>query len=165
LGQSGVATLKIEKLEGPGPMVWFEPILIAILVVMADQISKAVVLARWPLAGLTAPRSFVSIRCILNRQGTLAALVGAPALLVIWALLVMLAALILHYGWLGYAAIGAIGIGAAIGGATGNMLDRVLRGAIVDFIAIGPWPVFNLADAALVAGAGLILLTVVGGHA
>jgi hypothetical protein len=41
--------------------------------VIADQISKAVVLARWPLAGLNAPRSFVSIRCILNRQGTLAA--------------------------------------------------------------------------------------------
>jgi signal peptidase II len=146
-------------------MVWFEPILIAVLVVMADQTSKAVVLARWPLAGLTAPRSFVSIRCILNRQGTLAALVGEPALMVLWALLVMLAALTLHYGWLGYAAIGAIGIGAAIGGATGNMLDRVLRGAIVDFVAIGPWPVFNLADAALAAGTGLILLTVLDGHA
>jgi signal peptidase II len=146
-------------------MVWVEGIMTTVLVMTADQLSKAFVLARWPLAVSRARGSFVSIRCILNRQGTLAALVGAPALLVLWALLVMLAALILHYGWLGYAAIGAIGIGAVIGGATGNMLDRVLRGGIVDFVAIGPWPVFNLADAALVAGAGLILLTVVGGHA
>jgi signal peptidase II len=92
-------------------------------------------------------------------------LVGAPALTALWSLLVMLAALILHYGWFGYAAFGAIGMGMALGGATGNMLDRLRRGAIVDFVAIGPWPVFNLADAALVAGTGLILLTVLDRHA
>jgi signal peptidase II len=146
-------------------MIWVEWIMTAVLVVTADQLSKAFVLARWPLAASSTRGSFVSIRCILNRRGTLAAFIGEPALMVLWALLVMLAALIQHYGLLGDAAIGAIGIGAAIGGATGNMLDRVLRGAIVDFVAIGPWPVFNLADAALVAGAGLILLTVLGGHA
>ena len=90
---------------------------------------------------------------------------GEPALLVLWALLVGLSALILHYGWLDYAAAGAVGTGAVIGGAMGNMLDRLRRGAIVDFVAIGPWPVFNLADAALVVGAGLIVLTALGGHA
>jgi signal peptidase II len=146
-------------------MIWVEWIMTAVLVVTADQLSKAFVLARWPLAASSARGSFVSIRCILNRQGTLAAFVGEPALAVLWALMILLAALVLHYGWLGYAAAGTIGIGAAIGGATGNVLDRLRRRAIVDFIAIGPWPVFNLADAALVAGTGLILLTVLGGHA
>jgi signal peptidase II len=146
-------------------MIWVEWIMTAVLVVAADQFSKAYVLARWPLAASNAPGSLVSIRCILNRQGTLAALVGAPALTALWSLLVMLAALILHYGWFGYAAFGAIGMGMALGGATGNMLDRLRRGAIVDFVAIGPWPVFNLADAALVAGTGLILLTVLDRHA
>jgi signal peptidase II len=146
-------------------MIWVESIMTSVLVVTADQLSKAFVLARWPLAASSTRGSFVSIRCILNRKGTLAAFVGAPALMVLWALLVMLAALILHYGWLGYEAAAAIGIGAAIGGATGNMLDRLRRGAIVDFVAIGPWPEFNLADAALAAGTGLILLTALGGHA
>jgi signal peptidase II len=146
-------------------MIWLEWIMTVVLVVTADQFSKAFVLARWPLAASNARGSLVSIRCILNRQGTLAALVGAPVLTVLWALMVMLAALTLHYGWLGYEAFGAIGTGMALGGATGNVLDRLRRGAIVDFVAIGPWPVFNLADAALVAGAGLILLRVLGGHA
>jgi signal peptidase II len=146
-------------------MIWLEWIMTAVLVVTADQLSKALVLARWPLAASSARGSFVSIRCILNRQGALAAFVGAPALMVLWELMVLLAALILHEGLLGYAAFGAIGIGAAIGGATGNMIDRLRRGAIVDFVAIGPWPVFNLADASLVAGTGLIVLTVLGGHA
>jgi signal peptidase II len=139
-------------------MIWLESILIAALVVMADQASKAFVLSRWPLAALAAPRAFVSIRCILNRQGTLAALTGAPALVAAWAAAIAFAAAILHYGLLGRSAIVPIGIGAAVGGATGNVLDWLYRGAIVDFVAIGPWPVFNLADAALVAGVGILLL-------
>jgi signal peptidase II len=146
-------------------MIWLESMLTAALVVAADQASKAFVLARWPLAGVTTPRSFVSIRCTLNLQGTLAAFAGMPALAALWVAMIAMAALILHTGLLGHDAVVPIGIGAALGGATGNVLDRLYRGAVVDFVAIGPWPVFNLADAALVAGTGSILLTALGGHA
>jgi signal peptidase II len=146
-------------------MIWLLSMLTAALVVAADQASKAFVLARWPPAGAPMPRPFVSIRCMLNRRGTLAALAGLPALAALWAAMIALAALVLHTGLLGYDLAVPVGIGAAIGGATGNVLDRLYRGAVVDFVAIGPWPVFNLADAALVAGAGAILLTVLRGHA
>jgi signal peptidase II len=146
-------------------MIWLESILTAILVAAADQFSKAIVLARWPLAALPAPRAFVSIRCMLNRRGTLAALAGTPALAALWAIMIVLSALTLHYGLLGSEALVPIGIGAAVGGATGNVIDRLRRGAVVDFVAIGPWPVFNLADAALVAGVALIALTVLSRHA
>jgi signal peptidase II len=145
-------------------MIWLESMLTTAFVVAADQVSKAFVLARWPLAGAT-PRSFVSIRCVLNRQGTLAAFAGVPTLAALWVAMVVSAALILHTGLLGHDALVPIGIGTAIGGATGNVLDRLYRGAVVDFVAVGPWPVFNLADAALVAGTGLILLTALSGHA
>ena len=39
-----------------------------------------------------------------------------------------------------------------LGGAFGNLLDRVRLGHVTDFIDIGPWPVFNLADASIVTG-------------
>jgi signal peptidase II len=146
-------------------MIWFEWSLTVALVVAADQLSKAFILARWPLATLTAPSSFVSIRCVLNQQGTLAALAGVRALAALWAAMIGLSALTLHYGFLGHEAVVPVGIGAAVGGATGNVIDRLRRGAVVDFVAIGPWPVFNLADAALVAGAGVILLTALSSHA
>ena len=45
------------------------------------------------------------------------------------------------------------GIAAALAGASGNLADRVIHGAVVDFVALGRWPVFNLADVAIVAGA------------
>ncbi len=146
-------------------MIWLESMLTAALVLAADQASKAFVLARWPLAGVIQPRSFVSIRCMLNRQGTLAALAGVPALAALWVAMIVLAGLMLNAGLLGHDAVVPIGLGAFLGGATGNVVDRLRRGAVVDFVAIGPWPVFNLADAALVAGGGLILLAALSGHA
>ena len=63
----------------------------------------------------------------------------------------------------------AIGLGLVLGGALGNLTDRIfrepgpLRGHVVDFISVGWWPVFNLADSAVVCGAVLlVLLTLLG---
>lgn len=49
-----------------------------------------------------------------------------------------------------------VGLGLALGGAAGNLVDRWRHGAVIDFIALGRWPTFNLADAAMVAGAVLV---------
>ncbi|MBC8514764.1 signal peptidase II [bacterium] len=49
--------------------------------------------------------------------------------------------------------------GLVLGGAMGNLLDRMVRGFVVDFIALGDWPVFNVADAAVVTGIVLMLLS------
>jgi signal peptidase II len=43
-------------------------------------------------------------------------------------------------------------LGLQIGGAIGNLLDRLLLGYVVDFIDIGIWPVFNIADSSIVIG-------------
>jgi signal peptidase II len=48
--------------------------------------------------------------------------------------------------------IAGVGLGLALGGAAGNLLDRVRSGRITDFIAVGWWPVFNVADIAIVLG-------------
>jgi signal peptidase II len=49
-----------------------------------------------------------------------------------------------------------LSLGLQLGGAFGNLLDRLRLGFVTDFIDIGPWPVFNLADASIVTG--LLLL-------
>ena len=57
------------------------------------------------------------------------------------------------------------GLGLIWGGALGNVIDRVAHGSVTDFVLVNlgiwpfnPWPVFNVADAVLVAGVALMLL-------
>ncbi len=50
-------------------------------------------------------------------------------------------------------------IGLQLGGAFGNLIDRVRDGAVVDFIDIGPWPIFNVADSSIVVGISLLVWT------
>jgi|SRR5579864_2524352 len=58
----------------------------------------------------------------------------------------------------------AVALGLVLGGAVGNLVDRiarppgVFRGRVIDFIDFHWWPVFNLADSAVVIGAGLLLI-------
>ena len=59
----------------------------------------------------------------------------------------------------------AVGYGVVFGGATGNLVDRLLRdgdgflgGRVVDFVDLGWWPVFNVADASLWVGIGILLI-------
>ena len=70
------------------------------------------------------------------------------------------------------------GLALILGGATGNLIDRAIRGEVVDFLDVyashaglsswlverfgtAHWPTFNLADSAIVCGAGLLLLDVI----
>jgi len=56
-----------------------------------------------------------------------------------------------RFGW--FANPGAVfGLGAAFGGAAGNLLDLIRRRPIVDFVDVRWWPVFNVADVAIVGG-------------
>ncbi len=58
--------------------------------------------------------------------------------------------------------LNAFGLALIIGGALGNVIDRVLRGAVVDFISLHHndyyWYVFNLADVWITVGCGLVLI-------
>ena len=50
-------------------------------------------------------------------------------------------------------------LGSILGGAFGNLTDRIKIGKVVDFIDIGKWPVFNVADIGVTVGVlGLILI-------
>ena len=58
----------------------------------------------------------------------------------------------------------AVGLGLVLGGAMGNLIDRAIRGPgfsgeVVDFIDLQVWPIFNVADSAIVIGAAVLLLS------
>jgi signal peptidase II len=83
-----------------------------------------------------------------------------------WMLTVIASAVVIGIFWMGRRLVSlwwAIGLGMILGGAMGNLVDRFfrspgpLRGHVVDFLSIGWWPVFNVADPSVVGGAILLV--------
>lgn len=69
-----------------------------------------------------------------------------------------------------YSPAWAVALGLLLGGATGNLADRIFRspgpfrGWVVDWIELPHWPVFNLADSAITCGGVLMVLLAIFGH-
>jgi len=83
-----------------------------------------------------------------------------PGLTLVLALasLAILGALLLHYSRQRQPPLWhTIAIRSIAGGALGNLLDRVRFGYVIDFVSIGPWPNFNVADSAITIGVIILL--------
>jgi signal peptidase II len=83
-----------------------------------------------------------------------------------WMLTLIATGVVVGIFWMGRRLVSpwwAIGLGMILGGATGNLVDRFFRspgplqGHVVDFLSIGWWPVFNVADPSVVCGAILLV--------
>jgi signal peptidase II len=84
-----------------------------------------------------------------------------------WILTLIATSVVIGIVWMGRRLVSpwwAIGLGMILGGALGNLVDRFfrwpgpLRGHVVDFLSVGWWPVFNVADASVVCGAVLLVV-------
>ena len=62
-----------------------------------------------------------------------------------------------YHSYSGSGRLVRISLGLLLGGAVGNLLDRVLMGQVTDFIDVGVWPIFNLADSAIVTGITILI--------
>lgn len=127
-----------------------------------DRITKAIAESR--LAGgppIEVIPGVFHLRFTENPGGAFGLFGGLPALFLV-ATLVAAVAIVVASRHVVLPSV-AIGLGLILGGALGNLTDRVirgegLRGTVVDFFDFGPWPVFNVADMGIVIGAGLVLL-------
>lgn len=90
-----------------------------------------------------------------------------------WMLTLIATCVVVGIFWMGRRLVSpwwAVGLGMILGGATGNLVDRFfrspgpLRGHVVDFLSVGWWPVFNVADPAVVGGAILLVVLSVFGY-
>ena len=146
-------------------MGWF--VGAAILALALDQISKIIVRAglgvgsRWPLIP-----GWIHFEHVQNHGAAWGVLAGQKWLLILFtvavtALVVSSAREVSRRGKLA-----AIGFGFILGGALGNLIDRVVFGYVTDFFDLDTpiswlqtFPVFNVADSALTAGVVLMLIT------
>jgi signal peptidase II len=135
---------------------------IAGLVIVLDQLTKWAILT-W-LERAIALTPFFNLVVVWNR-GVSFGMFDSASRLGPWILSgLALAVVVLLLGWLRRVdhPITAAGLGLIIGGAIGNVIDRVRFGAVIDFLdfhALGwHWPAFNVADSAICVGALLLLV-------
>jgi signal peptidase II len=152
-----------ERLFGAPARMGF---LIALVVLALDQLSKW-----WILAIVMQPPRVIEITPFFNlvlgwNTGISFGLFGGDGALNAWVLpLVACAVVALVTYWLLRARTHAIGVslGLIIGGAIGNIIDRLRLGAVVDFLdfhAFGfHWPAFNVADSGITVGAALMIVS------
>jgi signal peptidase II len=139
----------------------------AVVVAILDQLSKAAVLAHFAghsFGNRETITSFFNLALTYNRGisfGLFNGGAGLNALIFSVAAAAIVAVLIYWLSRAGSPFL-AIAIGLIIGGAIGNVVDRVRLGAVVDFLDfhIGSlhWPAFNLADSAICIGVAAMLL-------
>ena len=132
-------------------------LIVALLVVVCDQVSKALVVAQMYPGERIEISSLLSLERTSN-SGIAFGLAGhVPSLVLILvaaAIVVVLLLLGTQMKWRG----SSIAIGLILGGALGNLLDRIFRGSVVDFIDLPHWPTFNLADVTITVGVVLLIL-------
>lgn len=125
--------------------------LVAAVTLAADQAAKAVVRAtieRGERVDLILGIDLVNTR---NTGIAFGLFAGGGVLLVLFALLA-LAALLVFFARHRDRPLAWLPTGLLIGGAAGNLVDRTLEGAVVDFFDLPWWPAFNLADVAITFG-------------
>jgi signal peptidase II len=135
-------------------------LLLAIVVVLLDQLIKAAILRIRGVRAPVATGARLSLTPLMNARGPVGALT-LPRLAVGWIATLAACGVLLGWGQALLSPIGMAGLALAFGGATGNLVDLVRRGGVVDYVSVGWWPAFNLADAMIVCGAALCVWGVV----
>lgn len=130
-----------------------------VAVVVLDQLTKFLVVANIPY-GATMPfiGELLQLTYIHNTGASFSILEGNVTFLIVFSLVVLA---ILGYAWFTTARgdkFSGFCYALIIGGAIGNLIDRVRLGYVVDFLKWPNFPVFNIADCALVVG--VILLAI-----
>ena len=143
--------------------------LVAVIAYVLDLVTKTLAVARLdPWNPTHVIGDFVTFKLIRNSGAAFSMATGYTWVLTFVALAVVIGIIrysrrLVSTGWV-------IGLGLVLGGAIGNLTDRIfrapgpLRGHVVDFIQVGDWwPTFNVADSAVVCGAVLlVVLTLLG---
>ncbi len=129
---------------------------ISLVVLGLDQLTKYLVSTNMGLGESIPAHGFLRITHTYN-TGIAFGLFPNQTLILIFASFLGIGFLLLYYHIHPFPGIFLrLSLGLQIGGATGNLIDRVRLGHVVDFIDVGPWPIFNLADSSIVVGLAVI---------
>jgi signal peptidase II len=127
-------------------------VVLVVVILIADRVTKEVVLRNHDVGH----RRRGIVRLVFTERPLLTRGTSLRTEFMLWCAAVACAvSAVLAAPALQHNLFATAGVAAALAGSLGNLADRLMHGAVVDFVAIGRWPVFNLADVAIVAGVAI----------
>lgn len=138
-------------------------LVIILAVIILDQITKHLAIGL-KKGSIKLIDNFLSLIYVENRGAAFGILQGKKIILVFFTFLIIMAMFYyLYKGQNSMATISKLSISLIIGGAIGNLIDRVFRHYVIDFISVTfpngyEFPVFNVADIAVVCGTFLLII-------
>ena len=137
---------------------------LALVIVLADQITKFFVVQRFTLHETVPVTSFFNLVYVRNTGAAFSMLADAGG----WQRIFFVAVAVVASAWVLWLLrrhpeqkLFCLALGLILGGAVGNLIDRALFGSVVDFVQVhyAGWyfPAFNVADSAITVGAGLLI--------
>jgi signal peptidase II len=145
---------------------WARAGLVAALVLGADQLTKALIVASIALGDRRHVIGGVLSLVHAQNSGVAFSLLSGSEAVVVAVTVVIVAAVLAFFARHPDTRLLWLATGLIVGGALGNLVDRIRNGSVTDFIQLPHWPAFNLADTSITFGvAALILILGRGGAA
>ena len=136
-------------------------LLISIIVFM-DQIIKYYIINNFSHGqSLAIIKNIFHLTYVKNTGAAFGILKNANNFFIIVSIIIILFLLFYRYYYFKSNIYINMSIGLIIGGAVGNLIDRILLNHVVDYLDFRIWPVFNLADSAIVVGAGFLIIYII----
>ena len=137
------------------------PLGIGILVFIIDQLVKHLVVSTMHLGqSLPVIKGIFHITYVLNPGAAFGMLEHQRWFFILVALAAVLLGVAFYKKLQQESFLMRSGAGLLLGGAVGNLADRIQSGLVVDFLDFRIWPVFNIADIAICAGAGILIFDI-----
>ena len=135
------------------------PWIVAAAVIAADQAAKAAVVARLtPAESCPLIPRILHLTYVQNTGMAFGLFRGYPLFFALLAVVVSIWIVTELARPANPDALLAFSLAAILGGALGNLIDRLRLGYVIDFIDLRVWPVFNVADSAITIGVALLLI-------
>lgn len=141
----------------PARTRWGLAALVVAIVLAVDQVAKALVrssIAEGEHRDVAGPLSFVNV----HNSGVAFGFLGGGGALVLVVTFAALALLLVYFARHADRPLLWLPTGLVLGGALGNLLDRIHQGYVTDFVHVPHWPAFNVADMCITGGVVALVL-------
>jgi signal peptidase II len=136
------------------------PFFVALAVFSIDRFTKLAALGLMRGYSVKVIPGLLKLTLVLNDGAAFGLFKGRAAFFVLISVSIIVAIIIYLVRTRPVDKMVSLALGLILGGALGNLADRIVIGRVIDFIDLGVWPVFNIADSCITIGASLLIFSV-----